>query len=218
MAVYHKNLQYHKDETPKHSITEEERNFLKKLQTELNTQDHVSQADPRFWVIKGRQKLYHIDSSEADGYELYNEMTCETVAETLQECKEFIEENVLDEINDIDGIKRTISLNIIAGLCDCSSLVIEWVQDGEKEREELRDAEDVAEWLEYNGFDEYHVIPYKWVDKIYENTMFLTEKDAAEHLKANDYHYDETAHTYAMTAWRSPTMERLIKILQEVNF
>ncbi len=217
MARYHKGLTYHKDITPKHKMTEEERGFLKDLQKELNTQDNVSQADPRFWVIMGREKIYRIDASEADGYELYDETACETVAETLEECKEYIEENILDEVNDIDGIERTISLknDVITG----DYLSIEWKdEDGENESVELRDAEDVADWLEENGFDEYHVIPYQYKDKIYPNTMFLTEKDAAEHLRANDYHYDETAHTYAMTAWRSPAVEKLIKILQEVEF
>lgn len=220
MAKFHKNLKYHEDTTPRHKMTDEEREFLKELQTELNTQDHVSQADPRFWVIKGREKMYHVEADEADGYELYNENTAETVAETIQECKDFIEENILDEVNDIDGLQRTISIEKDAYCCcqDNYIIVIEWEDDGEKEREELRDAEDVADWLSENGFDEYCVIPYKWVDKIYENTMFLTEKDAAKHLKANDYHYDETAHTYAMTAWRSTVMEKLIKILQEVEF
>lgn len=53
---------------------------------------------------------------------------------------------------------------------------------------------------------------------VYPNTMFLTEKAAATHLRQNDYHYDATAHTYAMTAWRSPEVEKLIKILQTVDF
>ena len=72
MAIYHKKIQYHEDKTPKHKMTEEERQFLLDLQKELNTQDTLSQADPRYWVIKGREKMYHIDATEADGYELYD--------------------------------------------------------------------------------------------------------------------------------------------------
>ena len=216
MAKYHQHLKYHEDTTPKHKMTEEERKFLQELQKELNTQDHVSQADPRFWVIKGREKLYHIAPSEADGFELYNEESCETVAETLEECKEYIEENLLDEINSCDGLERILSIesDVVYG----KILVIHWEEDGEKEDVKLYDAEDVQDWLEEMGYCEFIVIPYKYFDKIYENTMFLTEKEAAEHLMSNDYHYDETAHTYAMTAWRSPIMEKLIKILQEVEF
>lgn len=61
-------------------------------------------------------------------------------------------------------------------------------------------------------------VNYKIVDKIYPDTMALTEKDMAEHLRKNDYHYSEDAHTYAMTAWREPRIERLYKILQEVDW
>ena len=56
MAKYHKNLKYHKDEIEKHQITKDEIEFLKNLQTELNTQDNVGQADPRFWVINSWRK------------------------------------------------------------------------------------------------------------------------------------------------------------------
>lgn len=48
--------------------------------------------------------------------------------------------------------------------------------------------------------------------------MFLTQIDAENHLRANHYHYSEDAHTYAMTAWRDPRMDKLIEILQEVEW
>lgn len=65
MAVYHKNLQYHKDTVRKHRLQEEEINFLMELQKEMNTQDNVGQADPRFWVILGSEKIY----SDRDSFE-----------------------------------------------------------------------------------------------------------------------------------------------------
>lgn len=65
---------------------------------------------------------------------------------------------------------------------------------------------------------EFRTINYQLVDCIYPDTMFLTQKEAEEHLRANDYHYSSDAHTYAMTAWRAPDVERLWKILQEVDW
>ena len=50
------------------------------------------------------------------------------------------------------------------------------------------------------------------------DTMFLTNREAKEHLKSNHYHYTSKAHTYAMTAWRSPQVEKLIHILQTADF
>ena len=42
---------------------------------------------------------------------------------------------------------------------------------------------------------------------MYPDTMFLTQKAAENHLKANYYHYSEDAHTYAMTSWRNRETE-----------
>ena len=53
--------------------------------------------------------------------------------------------------------------------------------------------------------------------KIADNTMFLTLREAQEHIRLNDYHYLDP-HTYGMTAWRSPQVEQLYKILHEVDF
>ena len=35
------------------NITEQDIECLKQLQHEMNTQDTVCQADPRFWVVRG---------------------------------------------------------------------------------------------------------------------------------------------------------------------
>lgn len=49
------------------------------------------------------------------------------------------------------------------------------------------------------------------------NTMFITKQDAKDHIKANHYHYTKEAHTYGLTAWRSPKVERLWKILEKIG-
>lgn len=50
------------------------------------------------------------------------------------------------------------------------------------------------------------------------DTMFLTLREAEEHLKANYYHYSTEAHTFGMHAWRSPEVAQLIKLLHTVDF
>ena len=50
------------------------------------------------------------------------------------------------------------------------------------------------------------------------NSLFLTLREATEHLKANWYHYDKLAHPYCMCAFRSPQFERLIKVLRTADF
>lgn len=134
-------------------LTEEQRGFLKELQQELNTQDHVCQADPRFWVVMERFNEPCWDE-QADSYELV----------------------------DADGDYRVIGT--------------------------------LSEPIEADG---YSCVPTREVHRIAQNTMFLTLREAQEHISKNSYHYKHP-YTYAMTAWRSPQVEQLIKILQEADW
>lgn len=216
MAVYHKNLKYHEDDIEKHVLTNEEKSFLSELQQELNTQDNVGQANPRFWVIKGSEKLYHVD--EADGFELYDEDACEVIAENTKDICEYINDNLLEEINENRLEKEKYTVTFETSVFGNNTICVSWTdEDGDERREELSDLDDIQEWLNSNGYS-YEVISYKLIPKIYENTMFLTQKDAEEHLRANYYHYSGDAHTYAMTAWRSQRMEKLIEILQKTDW
>jgi site-specific recombinase XerD len=47
---------------------------------------------------------------------------------------------------------------------------------------------------------------------------FLTKEEAKQHLEANSHHYSSEAHTYAMTAWRAPKVERLLQILETMDW
>lgn len=214
MAVYHTNLKYHEDDVEKVSLSKEDIEFLKELQKEMNTQDNCGTANPRYWGIKGVERIYHIEPSEADGFELYDSDGCDTVGETLEEVWEYIEENILPEVSENDGIEYKVVDNI--GIFGNTKGISYIDEDGEEQI--LEDLEDIQEWLDEHGYSEYKLIYYKLVSKIYENAIFLTEKDACEHLKANAHHYDSTAHTYCLCGWRSPRFERLIKILSTTDF
>jgi len=218
VAVYHEHLQSHEDSIEKRKITPEDIEFLREFQKELNTQDTLGQANPRFWVIKGTEKMYHVD--EADGYELYDTECCDVLASTTEGICDYINENLLDEINEnrLNGEKFTVAFE--NGLFGSDKIIVKWLDGGSEDDEmieELESMDEIKEWLSDQGYD-YEVISYKIVEKIYEDTMFLTQIDAENHLRSNYYHYSDDAHTYAMTAWRSPRVERLVKMLQEIDF
>lgn len=216
MAKYCENLKYHEDTTKKHDITKEEREFLACLQKELNTQDDFGQADPKFWVIKGSEKIYHVQ--EADGFELYDEESCEMLASNIKEICEYINSHLLEEINEDIPEKEQIVVTCEESIFGEDTIVVRWKDCyGDEEERVLDDLHDIQEWLEGYGYD-YKFVSYKIVPKIYGNTLFLTYADAEKHLKENDYHYSEDAHPYAMTAWRSPRMEKLIAILRKVDW
>lgn len=78
--------------------------------------------------------------------------------------------------------------------------------------------QEVNKFLANNGHDDTVIIGISIRPFMYPNTMFLTEKEAREHLERNHYHYSEDAHTYCMCAWRSPDVEKLWKILRETKW
>ena len=82
----------------------------------------------------------------------------------------------------------------------------------------LYDLDQKFEWVKEHIDDEACLLPLKKESYIVKNTMFLTKQDARDHIEANHYHYTKDVHTYVMTAWRSPTVEKLIKILETADF
>lgn len=195
MAKYWENLKYHEDEVEKHSITVEEIQFLMELQKEMNTQDHIGQADPRYWVIRDFSKVYGRSLNDPDGYEIYMD------GEELLT----IDYKMFAETQVVDGVKEYFLREYDFGEEDF----------GEEDFEDVYDIDDLKELLEAKGY-EITIVEYEIVPKY--SGMFLTQKAAEEHLRANDYHYADNASTYAMTAWRSSEADMLYKILHSVDF
>ena len=210
MATYHNNLKYHEDKIEKHNITRNEIEFLMKLQKEMNTQDTVSQADPRFWVIKGSVKEYGIEDGYEDGTDIIDEVDRNVVAQNLEEFTIFINDCILDDINVEYDRNYEIEYNKNA-----DTVSIHHNEEPDEETE--YDLDEFIKWVNSFGYT-FDTVNYIIRDKIYPNTMFLTQKEAENHLKQNYYHYSEDAHTYAMTAWRSPDVEKLYMILHSVDF
>ena len=174
-------------------MKKEDIEFLKELQHEMLTQDTVCQANPRFWVVMETKRVYGIDSEYADG--------CVIVGEEGEECS--------SDLKDIYGWLTNI-LEI-----DCV-YVDGTIGVGGKE---LCDIDDVMNYLENSaGYDQFSIVYFKDEEQIAKDTMFLTNRECKQHIKLNYYHYSKDAHSYAMTAWRSPEVERLYKILETTDW
>jgi hypothetical protein len=93
--------------------------------------------------------------------------------------------------------------------------------DEEAERWALyKDGEDaqigtLEKWVDLP--EDYNLVPVKTERHIVSDTFFMTLREAKEHIERNHYHYRDPQ-AYAMTAWRSPQVERLWKLLQEVDW
>lgn len=164
--------------------------FLQDLQQELLTQDKVCQADPRFWVIMD-YKWAIVPMEYVDKYRVYDN---EGTSWTLNQFADYVKEKGYDEISE--------AVNLI--------------ESGELDYDTINNI--VEEINKYYDSYEYAIHGVSEEPFIVQDTMFLTIREAKEHLKSNHYHYTSKAHVYAMTAWRSPQIEQLITILQQTDF
>ena len=162
----------------------------------MNTQDTAGQADPRYWTIRDYEKIYGDNLNNPDGISIYDCDACDIILEIdyqLFDIDTAIKE-ILDYFknNEYELDKNTI--NDIKSVHDMSSL------------------ESVLKNISEYEFSimEYEKVPV-------DHGIFLTHEAAIQHLKNNEYHYSEDAHTYANTAWRS-SEEKLWTILQTVDF
>ena len=176
-----------------------DKEFLISLKNEMLTQDNVGQASPRFWVIMQEVKEYRVEDDE-DGICIFDTVCCNSDFEgQFEELEKW-----LSELENVTDLNYT------------SFYGFEFLYDGEECT--ITDVADLKEFLEDNGFDEYEIIKYRTRQEIVSNTLFLTLRECKEHLKLNSHHYNNSAHPYAMTAWRSPQVERLYKIIENTKW
>ena len=207
MAKYWEHLKYHEDTVVKEKLSSDDIKFLKELQKELNTEDTVGTASPRYWVIRQPERIYHIDEDEADYYVFIDE--CDKYELTLEDLKDKLEFLCDDNLKSVEVKDGVLTFEYFD----------EWLEEVEEYKVDYdncyTDGRDkILELLE----SDVSVAYYKEVDATVDNCMFLTQIDAENHLRANDYHYHEKARTYCMCGWRSPRFERLINILSKTDF
>lgn len=173
-------------------MTKEEREFLIDLQKELNEQEHDCQAAPRFWTV-GDYHMVSCREENAEDYEVFLPEDAETykLSDLIQSCEDGDYDLSEDAKSEFENLKG-------AG--------------------EYEDPEEFMYWFKRYVYDDADLIPVKEEHFIRPNTMFLTKQEAKDHIEANYYHYSDRAHTYAMTAWRAPKVERLIEILEKTDF
>ena len=207
MAKYWENLKYHEDTVVKEKLSNDDIKFLKELQKELNTEDNVGTATPRYWVIRQPERIYHLDEDEADYYVFIDE--CDKYELTLEDLKDKLEYLCDDNLKSVEVKDGVLTFEYFD----------EWLEDVEEYKVDYDNCyidgrDKILELLE----SDVSVAYYKEVDATVDNCMFLTQIDAENHLRANDYHYHEKARTYCMCGWRSPRFERLINILSKTDF
>lgn len=175
--------------------TSDDIEFLKDLQYELINQEHDSQAAPRFWVIMDYRTVPGHEDYDNGWIEYFYNDGDHVAFHSFEDLKEFIEEYYDDEINN-DQDLRELLYNNNGNFYE----LWEYIED------------------HHDGNGYFDTVFAKEEEFIVPNTLFLTKEEAKRHLELNHYHYSSKAHTYAMTAWRAPKVERLMKILETIDW
>lgn len=189
-------------------ISKEDLEFLAELSEEMRTQDNDGQAEPRYWTVRGIESVPSPDGY-GDGLCVYCNSLGETVAENLEELIMHFEEECFYELELAD-----------IEIKDNNNEYGKYLITGKDGNTVVNDMDEFIEAMEKYGVateGEYKVYAYNNEYRIYRNTFFITKNACREHIKANRHHYNEPG-TYAMTAWRSPQVERLWKILKETDW
>ncbi|QNK87778.1 hypothetical protein H7992_21850 [Sporosarcina sp. resist] len=175
--------------------------FLKDLQLELKTQDTDYQAAPRFWAIKDYRMVPGNEEYDSCTTSYFHNDGDHSEFTDVEDLKEFLSDYYLDDVHEYLDADEVSDL---------------------KEKLNAEDAtfEELWEFALENMNDDgyFSECPMKEEEFIRYNTMFLTKSEAKRHLELNHYHYSSKAHTYAMTAWRSPKVEKLLKILESFDW
>lgn len=184
-------LLYHPDTTEKHPITKNELAFLQDLQDELNTQDGACTRDPRYWGLMRRIELPS-SPENCDVWQLIFDGT--VIADNIDAAMKYLTECIPNTLAKLDLPEEP-------GCIEMTDL--EYILDNRDSSEEML---------------ELQVIPVQYHHEIVPNAVFLTHKDAVQHLKQNRHNYDANVYPYCMCADRSPTFESLIKILRQTDW
>lgn len=190
-------------------MEDEDINFLLDLSRSLRTQDIDAQAPPRFWTIL-KKRTIPTEDAYADDYEylFYDEgYGAPRVYYYFFDLIEGIEEMIL-ELNEYGRHEEAQALG--TQLKSLRPLEDKY----ESEAEKLSDAFDIL-----SSYDEgcWVVQPVVVEYIVAENTMFLTKREAQEHLERNPHKYGVDAQTHVMTASDSPQVAKLLRILEQIG-
>lgn len=173
-------------------ISQEDYEFLKELQNELNTQENDGNADPVFWGVSEVYEEFRGESGEYGGKPY---ITYDDGKYSLEEAVEEVE-GALNSDDDYADVKD------------------EWNEVDKSDPYEVRDF-----MTERMGWDNiYDVIYIEKVRRVNENTTgaFITKRACKEYIRKYGYNHNDP-HTYAMTAYRNFELERLLNILKTIK-
>lgn len=189
-------------------VADEVYEFLKECQIELKTQDNRCTRNP-IYTIWHKIKEYGLADDYADGFiYVWDDEEYESLVEVFESLIENDDDNTfLDYYNDTED-------KVIIGLTDETKAVMKsWFTDDMNEYE-------VMDFMENYTNGNFSKVGIRWKSEQATNggCFSFFEKDAHDHLKLNGHNIRGEKYTYADSLYRSPRMEKLMEVLNTLEF
>ena len=171
---------------PTVNIKQEDYEFLKDLQHELNTQTTDGNAEPVFWGVMEEDERLTVEGQGKP--KITYDDGAWTLEKAVEEIKEYLETDGTDE-QKLDW--GCIDHDDPYEVCDYMENILKWQHIG------------MVIWTEpYNKLCTY-------------TGAFLTKRAVKKYIEKYSYNHNNPR-SYAMTAIRNPEFERLISILRTI--
>ena len=168
-------------------ISQEDFDFLKELQHELNTQVNDGNADPVFWgVMETREELV------PEGCGEFYRISFDDGWWSLEEAVERINDDIESYDQEAQDKWKEVDKDDIFDICEFIRNDLKW-----------DNVYDVVETRDFHRLSE-------------ETGAFLTKRACADYIKKYAYNHDRPQ-TYAMTAYRNFELGKLLKILKTIK-
>lgn len=170
-------------------LNEQDYEFLKELQHELNTQETDGNAQPVFWGVEEEVEDFRGTDGDYGGepYIRFDDGKW-SVEEAVQEVEEVLHEYEPD-------------------------IQSEWTDVDKESADDIY--EFMTERLKWDNVYDVIYIDKKWRVTPYTGA-FITKRACKNYIERYGYNHCKP-HTYAMTAYRNFELERLLKILREMK-
>lgn len=173
-------------------ISQEDYEFLKDLQNELNTQDTDWQAQPVFWGVEEEVEEFRGTDGEYGGTPYIG---FDDGRWTVEEAVKEVEERFESDFYDYEDLRK------------------DWEEVDKTCAEDIYDF--MVDKLKWDNV--YGVFYYEKVPRVTKETgAFLTKRACKNYIEKYGYNHNNP-HTYGMTAYRNFELERLLKILREMK-
>lgn len=178
--------------------------FLKNLAEKLNTQDNRMTANPRYYAIREKDRIYGVEDGYADEFVYVDrdgEVECETLEEAFEcEC----------EYNDIEKISGETAIDAIKRewtnkkYCFFSRVVGTY----SKLKADDSDEEILVDLLCWRK------VGIRYTEKF--SNCFLTEEAANRHIEINGHNL-KSPDTFLFHAYRNEELDMVIKAIKEIG-